>query len=322
MTWKWLLRRLGIAFLVFIVALILNFIIPRLMAGDAKTLIESSKLEYDTQQALIKQFGLDKSLLIQFFEYMKNSFQGNFGLSFTRSGIPVLNIIETALPWSLYLLITATVIQVIIAYFLGVLAAWRAGSKRDSIIQAVSLGLWATPMFWLAMIILWVFAYKLDWFPLGNSITAGSVYNNPFQWIGDVIYHSTLPIFCIVINSFGGYQLLMRNTMVTTIRENYITTAEAKGLTENKVKYKHAARNAMLPLVTSVGIRFALSVGGSVFVEKIFSYQGVGYKIFQAVQQRDYPVIQGCFFILAVSVIVVNLIVDLIYQRLDPRISY
>ena len=273
--------------------------------------------------ALTAKFGLDKSLLTQFGLYMKNALQGDFGTSFYYHPRSVTSVIFSRLPWSLFLIFCAMTVQVIIAYFVGVAAAWKAGSKRDSSIQAVALALWATPMFWLAMLALYVFGYVLGWFPFGGSYTAAPYYSLwSFSHIIDIIYHAVLPVSVLVINQFGGYQLIMRNTMVTTLKENYIITAEAKGMTENRVKYKHAARNAMLPMVTSVGLRFSLAVAGSIFTETIFSYPGVGLLIFQSVSQRDFPVLQGSFFILSASVIVMSFLIDLLYLRLDPRIKY
>lgn len=323
MSSRWLVRRLSVAFLVLFVALVINFFLPRLMPG---TVIDfyaaSAKMDPETIQALIERFGLDQPLGQQFISYVTNAFQGNFGLSYFYYPSAVTSVIMRALPWSLFLIISSMIIQVFIAYFLGAAAAWKAGGKRDTIIQAFSLAIFATPLFWMAMVALYIFGYILRWSPLGGCVSAAVDYPTWFHWLGDVLYHASLPIIVMTINQFGGYQLIMRNTMVTTLKEQYIITAEAKGLSDNKVKYKHAARNAMLPLVTSVGLRFSLAVAGSIFVETIFSYPGVGRLIFRSVSLRDYPVLQGCFFILSVSVIVINFLIDILYQRLDPRIRY
>jgi peptide/nickel transport system permease protein len=171
------------------------------------------------------------------------------------------------------------------------------------------------------MILLFVFGYQLGWFPLGGAKGVAIQYANWFEYLGDILRHAILPIIAL-LTGYGGYMLIMRNTMVTTIKEDYVLVAEAKGLSENEVKYKHAARNALLPLVTSVTLSFASIVGGSVFVETIFSYPGVGRLLYYSVIQRDYPVLQGGFLIYSVVTVCFVFLLDLIYLRLDPRIRY
>lgn len=323
MSRRWLIRRLGVAVVILFLALVINFIIPRLMPGNAADIYaDAARLTDAERLQIVKQFGLDQPVLTQFWRYITNAFQGDFGRSYQYYPRGVMSVVIPALKWSLFLIVNAMIIQVIIAFLLGATSAWKAGGKFDNTTQAISLSLWATPMFWIAMLALMVFGFQLHWFPLGGARTVFASYPTFFHAIGDYYYHAFLPISVLVVNQFGGYQLVMRNTMVTTLRENYIVTAEAKGLSENSVKYRHAARNAMLPLVTSVGLRFSLAVAGSIFTETIFSYNGVGRLMFEAVQNRDYPMLQGCFFILSLSVIVGNFIVDIIYQRLDPRIRY
>jgi peptide/nickel transport system permease protein len=320
---RWLVRRIGVAIVVLFVALLINFILPRLMPGDAADIYATAgRMTEQERMAIVQRFGLDQPLWTQFTKYIVNSFQGNFGYSFTYYPSTVMSKVVQALPWSLFLIINAMILQVIIAFILGATSAWKAGGKFDATTQALSLALWATPMFWLAMLALYFFGAQLHWFPIGGQATAAANYSSFFERIGDYYYHATLPIAVLVINQFGGYQLIMRNTMVTTIKEHYITTAEAKGVSERAVKYRHAARNAMLPMVTSVGLRFSLAVAGSIFTEMIFNYNGIGRLIFQSVQMRDYPVLQGCFFILSCSVIIANLLVDILYHRLDPRIRH
>ena len=323
MTRRWFIRRLGVAVIVLFIALLVNFMIPRLMPGDAADIYAAAGRMTEAERlAIVQRFGLDQSQWTQFTRYIVNSFQGDFGKSFTYFPSSVTSKIFKALPWSLFLIINAMILQVIIAFILGSTSAWKAGGKFDNITQAVSLALWATPMFWIAMIALWLFASNLGWFPLGGQQTAAATYSTFFHQIGDIYYHAALPIGVLVINQYGGYQLIMRNTMVTTLREQYIITAEAKGASDRRVKFRHAARNAMLPMVTSVGLRFSLAVAGSIFTEMIFNYNGVGRLIFQSVGMRDYPMLQGSFFILSCSVIIANLVVDIIYQYLDPRIRY
>lgn len=323
MTWKWLYRRFVFALIVLLIALTINFILPRLMPISVVDFYtQGSKLNEEARQALIHRFGLDKPVTTQFFLYVINAFRGNFGVSFSYYPTPVSTLIWKFLPWSLFILLTSLVLQVLIGYFLGVIAAWRAGSKTDSAIQAISLSVWSTPLFWMGMIFLWVFGFILHWFPLSGNLTPGAEYANPFQFLGDALKHAFLPILVQTLNWFGSYELVMRNTMTITLKEHYIMAAEAKGLSDNEVKYKHAARNALLPLVTITGIRFSMAVAGSIFVEAVFSYPGIGQLIFNSVNSHDYPTLQGAFFIFSVVVILVNFLVDILYMRLDPRVRF
>jgi peptide/nickel transport system permease protein len=320
LNFRWLLRRVGIAIIIFFVALFLNFIIPRLMPGDPINYFTMDLTDVQIKE-IMARYGLNEPLYVQFWKYIGNVFDGYWGYSFD-SKVPVTDIIIPAMGWSLLLIIPAMLIQVTIAYFVGVAAGWKAGGKLDSITQGVALAIWSTPMFWMAMMAFYIFSATLGWFPLGHAMDTAVEFPNIFAKLINIIYHMILPVGCMVLNSFGGYQLIMRNTMVTTLKENYVVTAEAKGISENKVKYKHAARNAMLPMFTSVALRFSLAVAGSIFTEIIFSYPGVGRRIFLAVGAFDFPVLQGAFLILSISVIIISLLVDIMYSRLDPRIRY
>ena len=206
--------------------------------------------------------------------------------------------------------------------FLGVAAAWRVGTRFDSFIQTVSIAIFSSPIFWVAMVFLYVFGFQLGWFPLGGNYTAGESYPNTFAFLFDVMKHATLPIATLAFSRFAIYQVIMRNTMVGVLRDQYVLTAEAKGLSQFKVKHRHAARNAMLPMVTFAGVSLAMQIGGSVFIETVFSYPGIGKLIFDSVISRDYPMLQGCFFLFSLLVIVGNFVVDFLYLFLDPRIKY
>jgi peptide/nickel transport system permease protein len=292
------------------------------MPGGAIDVYTSGeKLPQAAAQALIQRFGLDKPVLTQFALYLKNTFTGEFGLSFFYYPKPVSALIKKALPWSLFLIITAEVLTVPIGYFLGVVAGWKPGSKRDSTIQAASLAILATPLFWIAMIFLFIFSFILGWFPLAGAQTVGAEYANWLEHLGDIIWHAVLPILSLA-TAFGAYELIMRNTMITTLREHYVLTAEAKGLSENAVKYRHAARNALLPMVTSAILGFAMAVSGSVYVETIFSYPGIGRLMYNSIMQRDYPVLQGGFLVYSVVMVAAVFLLDVIYMRLDPRIRF
>lgn len=325
---KWILRRLGFALIVFTAALVLNFVIPRLLPYDITQLYASESSVYfpeEARLAILKRFGLDQPVMVQFWLYIKNTLTGNFGVSFAYYPKTVATLIADALPRTLAIVLPSLFLYTLIGYLLGVKAGWRATSKSDYSITGIAMMIWSAPMFWVAMVMVFVFGFLLRWFPTGGYKTPGmlaSEYSSYFSYIWDLLYHAILPIITLVICRFGQSVWIMRNTMTITLKENYIITAQAKGATESRVKHRHAARNALLPLVTNTGIGFAMSLSGSIFIEKIFSYPGIGKLIFDSVYMADYPVLQGCFFIYSVICIIIVLTLDLIYARLDPRVRF
>ncbi len=305
----------------FFSALIVNFAIPRLMPGSpVAAFTGGSKLTEEARAAMIVRFGLDSSTWDQFWRYISRVFHGDFGVSFYYFPKSVSSVIAAALPWTLLVLLTSLVLQVIIGYSLGATSAWKAGKKTDSVLQTVSLTILSAPLFWVAMVLFYVFSFKLGWFPYGGAYTPGGVDGGWLAKVGDIARHAALPIISLTLAQYATYQLILRNTMVTTLKKNYILVAEAKGLSESQIKHRHAARNALLPVVTFFGLSLAVSVGGSVYIETVFSYPGVGKLIFDSVLARDYPLLQGCFFVFAVVVIIASIAVDIAYMYLDPRI--
>jgi len=304
-------------------ALVINFAIPRLMPGNPVDRFAGGvKLTLEARQALMERFGLNAPVWEQFWRYLTNVLRGDFGLSFYYFPKPVWDAMMEALPWTLLILITSLVLQVIIGYLLGATAAWKAGTRTDSILQTISLAILSAPLFWVAMVLFYVFSFQLGWFPFGGAYTAGASYDTFADQILDVARHAALPIISLTIAQYAVYQLILRNTMVAVLKKQYILTAEAKGLAESQVKHRHAARNALLPMVTFLALSLAVSIGGSVYVESIFSYPGIGKLIYDSVMSRDYPLLQGCFFMFSLVVIVGNFVVDIAYLCLDPRIRY
>lgn len=316
----WVRRRLLFSLMVLSAAIVINFAIPRLMPGDITWIYTDSEMSPEVAESIKKQLGLDQSYMVQFWLYIKNTFTLNFGTSFYYSTTSVASMIAKTLPRTLLLLIPAQIISVVIGYFLGVISGWKAGSKTDSFITGTSLIIWAMPMFWVAMVVLYVGGYILEWFPISGYKT---IYTQFGFWgtIGDRLYHIILPTLTLA-TKFGMTELVMRNTMTITLKQSYITTARAKGLSERRVKHRHAARNALMPVVTSAALRFATMIAGLIFIEKIFTYPGMGKMIFDAVQHADYPVIQAAFLVFAIVVIATIFLLDLIYARLDPRVRY
>jgi len=320
---RWLFRRLGSGLMVLFAAMIINFAIPRAMPGNpVDSFTGGVKLTAEARQAILERFGLDRPLWEQFARYFVNTLRGDFGISFYYFPKPVWTIMIQALPWTLLIIVSAQVLQIIIGYFLGVAAAWRVGSRFDSAIQTISITIFSSPIFWVAMVFLYVFGFQLGWFPLGGNYTAGADYSSVFEFSFDVLRHATLPIATLAFSRFAIYQVIMRNTMVGVLKEQYMLTAEAKGISQFRVKHRHAARNAMLPMITFAGVSLAIQIGGSVFIETVFSYPGIGKLIFDSVVSRDYPMLQGCFFLFSLLVIAGTITVDFLYLFLDPRIKF
>ncbi len=317
---RWVARRIGFMLMVLCAAIVINFFIPRFMPGDFTTLYVSADMPPEVAEAIKERLGLNETMGMQFLKYLRSIVTFDFGYSFKFQTTNVITLIGSRLPRTLLLLIPAQIISVAIGYVLGVIAGWKAGSKTDSFITGSALVIWAMPMFWTAMIILYIGGYILDWFPLGGYRTVGAEYGF-WGTIWDRIYHLILPTLALV-TKFGVTELVMRNTMTITLKQNYITTARAKGLSENRVKHRHAARNALMPTVTSTAMRFATLIAGMIFIEKIFSYPGMGKLMFDAVMASDFAVVQACFFFFTLSVLAMIFLLDFIYARLDPRVRY
>lgn len=276
--------------------------------------------------ALRQRFGLDQPVWVQFTLYLANtlSWPPNFGVSYLFYPTPVFAAIMQYLPWTLFLVGVSTVISAIIGLMLGVWSGSRPGSKVDTATMSISMVFWTMPFFWLGIILLWVFAITLHWFPVSGAASSGITASTPLDIAdsGDILWHAVLPMATLVIASYAGYSLIMRNTMVGELSQDYILMAQAKGLRQRAVLFKHAARNAMLPMITLIGLNLGYVVSGALLVEIVFAYPGVGYLTYRAVLAHDYPLLQGLFFILSFTVIAANYVADLVYAFLDPRIKY
>jgi len=320
---NYLLRRLGFYAIAAWAALTLNFFIPRMMPGDPAAIIFArfrGKLKPEAMNALRETFGLtDEPLLGQYFTYLKNLLTGNLGISIAYFPQPVTDIISTALLWTIFLAGISLIISFSIGTLLGTLAAWKRGSKLDSILPPALAFFGAFPYFWLAMVALFVFGFGLGWFPLrhayGEHVTPGL--NFPF--IIDAIYHAILPASTMILVSLGGWMLSMRNTMITTLGADYITFAHAKGLPSRMIMLKFAARNAILPNFTGFGMAIGFVLSGALLTEIIFSYPGQGYLLLEAVRAQDFPLMQGLFMTITLAVLGANWLVDIAILFLDPR---
>jgi len=270
------------------------------------------------RHALTVQFGLDKPKWEQYFIYLKQLLHGNMGISFAVQQ-PVSHLLVTDLKNTIPMVTVGTLAAVVIGVFTGVLSAWRRGSPADHISTNLAIFAYAFPTQWLGMMLLILFAGMLPSAGMTNPFLFGP---EPFwQHLGDVAQHMILPAGTLMLTAYGSYTLVVRSSLLETLGEDYVLTARAKGLPTRRIVWRHAVRNALLPMVTLIALDLGYIVGGAVLIEVIFSWPGIGESMFTAITQRDYPMLQGGFLILTVSVIVLNFLSDLLYFRLDPRIS-
>ena len=319
----YLLRRVGFYVFTAWAAITINFFLPRLIPGDpVQSLIARSQGRLDTSaiESLYILFGLDtdESIVEQYFSYLGQLFRGDLGLSFTFFPTPVSEVLSDSLPWTLGLVGITTVVSFLLGTFMGVLAGWWRGSWAD-ILMPVTTFLSSVPYFWLGLIAITLLADQGGAFPSSGGYDPGVVPSWDMDFVWSAVYHSLLPALTILISSMSGWVLSMRNMMLTVSSEDYITVAHAKGLSERRVMVGYAARNALLPNVSGFALSLGLIVGGTLLVEIVFSYPGVGFQLFQAVGAKDYPLVQGIFLIITLSVLVANLLADLVYLLLDPR---
>ncbi len=306
----------------FIILLLLNFLIPRFMPGNPVSRFVNPLMSPQAQHQILEQFGLTKPIYIQFILYVKNIFTGNFGISFLYYPTPVIDLIEQRLPWTLFLTGTATILSALIGIVLGLIAAWKENSKLDNMLVFISMMLRSIPTFWLGLVLLILFGVTLKLFPTsGYFSTSFIIYkSNVIVFIGNVLRHTFLPLITLMAYLIGGNLLIMRASTLSTLKEDYVTTLKAFGYNNRKILYSHVLKNASLPMLTNIGIQMGYIISGAVLVEAVFSYPGMGLLIYQAVLARDYPTLQGAFFILTLSVLIALLIVDILYGILDPRI--
>jgi ABC-type dipeptide/oligopeptide/nickel transport systems, permease components len=314
------LQKILYALITIIFVVIFNYFLFRVLPGDPISMImRNPKASPETIAHIRASYGLDKPWYVQFLIYMKGMFTGDFGTSFVYKK-PVMEVIGPKLIPTILMLGIAEIIAIIIGIYLGVLSAWKRGSKLDVGTLCFSLVTYSMPTFWLGMIMVAVFCVNLQIFPIRGMTTAGAFYDSGMQYAGDVIHHLILPVITMSILLIGEYSLTMRNTLIDVLSEDYITTARAKGFKERYVLKKHAMPNAMLPMVTIIAINLGLVVAGAVQIETIFSWPGIGNLMYESLSARDYPVLQGIFLIVTVCVILANLITDLIYDHIDPRV--
>jgi ABC-type dipeptide/oligopeptide/nickel transport system permease component len=314
----YVLKRVGFAIVTVFVAVTINFVLFRLAPGTAVSNL--SRVPHATQQlrhALEVQFGLDKSKWQQYVIYLKQLAHGNLGISYANEQ-PVSTNLRIALINTLPMVTLGTVFAIVFGTFTGVIAAWRRGTKTEGLSVSTALGFYAMPTQWLGLMLIILFAGVL---PTGG-MTNEFLLNPPF-WahVKDLASHIFLPALTLGLVLYGEYTLIVRSAMLETLGEDYILTARAKGLKPRTIVRKHALRNAMLPITTLIALSLGYIVAGAILIETVFSWPGIGRAVYEAVLQRDYPMLQGAFLVLTLSVIFFNLVADLLYFRLDPRIT-
>ena len=321
---RFLLRRLGFYAVAAWVALTLNFFLPRLMPGDPATALFArfrGRLGPEAMQALRETFGLTQEpLWRQYLTYLGHALHGDFGISVAYFPTPVAQVIGTGLLWTIFLAGSAVIVSFAIGTLLGVAAAWWRRGWIDGLLPPALVFLGALPYFWLAMVALYVLGFTLDWFPLGHAYSDDLTPSWSPAFIADVVGHAVLPVGSIVLATLGGWLLSMRNTMITILGSDYVNLARAKGLHPARVVLRYAARNALLPSITSFGMALGFVLGGSLLTEVVFSYPGQGYLLVQAVRSQDYPLMQGIFLVITLAVLGANWLVDAVCLWLDPRI--
>jgi peptide/nickel transport system permease protein len=319
---RFIVRRLAFYVVAAWAALTVNFFIPRLLPGNAVQALlgKYPSLPPDAARTLSIEFGLrhQGSLFHQYWAYLGNIFHGNLGISVGEYPAKVTTVLAQTVPWTLTLVGTATVISFVLGTGLGMLAAWRRGGALDQALPVFTF-LQATPYFFIALLSIEFFSVKIHLFPYGGGYSLGLAPGWNWSFISSAVTHSILPATTIVLTSFAGWMLQMRNVMITTIGEDYVLAAQAKGLSQRRIIFTYAARNAILPNIAGFALAIGFVVAGALVMEIVFSYPGVGLTLYNAVTNDDFPLLQGIFLTISLAVLIASLLADIVYVLADPR---
>lgn len=320
--WRYIARKVLQALFTLGFILTVNFFLFRIMPSDPVRLLTRQRgvqLSPQAQQALIAELGLDKPLPSQFVDYIVDTLRLDFGNSFIYVGQSVTSVFLRFL-WPTVLLVgIATVLMIAVGLYLGIRGGWNRGKALDMSSMGSSMLFYSMPDFWLAMVLLVVFSTALGWFPSGGFESPSADLSGLARVI-DVANHMFLPALTLTLAYIGEYYLVMRSSLLDVLGEEYITTVRAKGVREDRVLWRHAVRNAMLPTISLVALSFGFVIGGAITVELVFSYPGLGLLTIQAIDSQDFLLLQGLFLFFSVSVLVSNLVADLAYSWFDPRV--
>lgn len=323
---RYIIRRTVSAFITWIIALCVLFVLPRLLpVGPEELLASSYRLPEEAIKIMRKNFGLDLPLTSQFILFLRNvvfNFPPDFGFSYIYYPTRVWDIVSMYLGWTVFLLLSSLIVTVTVGTFLGIIMAWKRGSIIEKILSYFTIFAMSSPVFWLGYILIIVFTMVIPIFPAGGAYSPTLVPSLSFEFIINALSYAALPMLTLVITQAPSYAILLRDNMLYTFWEDYVLMCEAKGVREMDIVLKHVARNAILPVFTLFMTQIGLILGGQIMVEIVFSYPGVGKLIFEAILGLDYPVIMGFFYLIITMGIIMNLVADLIYPFVDPRIRY
>jgi peptide/nickel transport system permease protein len=315
----YLLKRIGSALVTIFLVFSFDFYLFRILPGDPFALLfRGVNLTPEQMKNLRAQFGLDQSLWVQYLVYLRNTVSGNFGISY-QTRVPVSELVFPALMNTVILLLSATAIAICAGIMIGMIAAWRRGTKVEIAMSGTTLVLYCMPTFWLGLMLMVIGVIYLG-LPV-SGMSSVMVQPGILSHSVDLLRHMALPLATLVLGLTGQYVLVMKGALLNVLTEDYMVTARAKGISKRKLMWDHGFRNAILPMVTLMALNIGLSFGGAIQTETIFSWPGIGILIYNAILARDYPVLQGCFLVIAVAVIFANLIADLIYPLVDPRVT-
>lgn len=314
----YVIKRAAFAIVTVFVAITINFFLFRVLPGDAvRNLSRVPQASADLRHSLAAQFGLDKPIWQQYLIYLKELAHGNMGISFTNQQ-PVFSNLMEALRNTIPMVALGTLLAIGIGIITGVLSAWRRGTRLDKTSTNLAIAFYSFPTQWLALVLL---IYLSAWFPSHGRTDPFLL--NPTWWEHqkDIFLHMFLPSLTLALTLYGEYTLIVRSAMLETLGEDYVLTARAKGLPHRTIVRRHALRNAMLPTTTLIALSLGYIVAGAILIETVFSWPGIGNAVYEAVNERDYPMLQGAFLVLTFSVVFFNFVADLLYFRLDPRIT-
>lgn len=318
---RFILLRLGKALLVLLGVAVLNFVLIQLAPGDPASVMagEAGAGDAEYLAQLRAQFGLDRPLPVQLSAYVSGILQGDLGYSY-RNQVPVVDLIASRLPATLLLTGCAFALSLIIGISAGVFAAWRRGKLTDTVMMTGALVFYATPLFWVGLMAVLLFSIKLNWLPAFDMETVGAGYTD-WARVTDIAEHLVLPVMTLGLFSAAVYARLTRASMLEVMSLDFVKTARAKGVPQARIIRRHVLRNAILPIFTFASLQAGQLVGGAVLTETVFAWPGIGRLMFDALLQRDYPVLLGVFLTTAAVVVLVNLVTDILYRVVDPRIG-
>jgi peptide/nickel transport system permease protein len=316
-------RRLASAAITILLIVLINFLLFRAMPGSPERIIlrGTPNVTQERLEQVRERWGLNDPVFPdQFISFIQATAQGDLGFSFVARGQTVTEVLAQRIWPTIILFGLGEIIAIVVGLALGAYSGWRRGGVIDYVGNGASLILYSAPYFLLGMILLLIFATGLGWFPTFGMVTTGATYDSPFELLQDFLVHLALPLLTVALGLIGQYAIVMRSSIIETSSDEYVTTARGMGLSDTRILRRHALPNAMLPTVTLIAINLGYVVAGAITVEVVFNWPGLGTLTVEALTARDYPVLQGVFLILCVSVVLANLAADMVYGVLDPRV--